>query len=114
MTPLDALGGAFVTEAFEMQGLKVPNLMITTFSLHLRNNLVGSGRFITALPVSVLRINETRHSLKELPIKLSLQPSPVAIVKLRNRTLGPVVQLFVQTAREVAKSLVGYPRLRET
>jgi DNA-binding transcriptional LysR family regulator len=111
MTPLDALGGAFVAEAFRTQGLKVPNLMITTFSLHLRNNLVGSGQFITALPGSVLRINGRRHALKELAVQLSVQPSPVAIVTLRNRTLGPVVQLFIQAAREVAKAFAGRPRL---
>ena len=110
MTPLDAIGGAFVADAFRKRGLKVPNLVITTFSLHLRNNLVSSGQFITALPHSVLRINGKRHSLKELPIELSVQPSPVAIVTLRNRTLGPVVQLFIQCARAVAKSFAGQPR----
>ena len=110
MTPLDALGGLFVTEAFRMSGLKAPNLVITTFSIHLRNNLVGSGQFITALPASVLRINSKSHSLKELPIELSIQPSPVAIVTLRNRTLSPAVQVFIQCAREVAKSMVGTPK----
>jgi DNA-binding transcriptional LysR family regulator len=105
MTPLDALGGRFVSEAFGVDGLKPPNLVVTTFSIHLRNHLVGSGRFVTALPASVLRINGRRHLLKELPIKLTAQPSPVAIVTLRNRTLGPAVQLFIQCAREVAKSM---------
>jgi hypothetical protein len=30
---------------------------------------------------------------------------PVGIVTLKNRTLSPVVQLFIDSAREVAKSL---------
>ncbi len=113
MTPLDALGGAFVAEAFRTSGLKPPNLVISTFSIHLRNNLVGSGQFITALPASVLRVNGKRHSLKELPIQLPGQQSPVAIVTLRNRTLGPAVQLFIQCAREVAKSMAGVPKARK-
>jgi DNA-binding transcriptional LysR family regulator len=108
MTPLDALGDSFVVKAFRTRGLKVPSLVVTTFSIHLRNNLVGSGQFITALPDSVLRIYRKLHSLKELPIELSVRP-PVAVVTLRNRTLGPVVQLFIQCAREVAKSLAGRP-----
>jgi DNA-binding transcriptional LysR family regulator len=108
MTPLDALGDSFVTKAFRVRGLKAPSLVITTFSIHLRNNLVGSGKFITALPASVLRLYRKRHSLKELPIELSVHP-PVAVVTLRNRTLGPTVQLFLQCAREVAKSLSGRP-----
>jgi DNA-binding transcriptional LysR family regulator len=113
MPPPDVLGAYFLTEAFILRGVKVPNFVITTFSLHLRNNLVGSGRFITALPRSVLQVIGKRHSLQELPIKLSVQPSPVAIVTLRNRTLGPAVQVFIQCAREVAKSFTGQPRLRK-
>jgi hypothetical protein len=49
---------------------------------------------------SVLRIYRKRHALKELPIELSIRP-PVAAVTLRNRTLGPTVQLFLQCAREL-------------
>jgi len=105
MTPLDALGDSFVASAFRKRGLEPPSLIITTFSIHLRNNLVGNGEFITALPRSVLQIYRSAHVLRELPIDLSVQP-PVAIVTLRNRTLTPGVQLFIQCAREIAKSFV--------
>jgi hypothetical protein len=50
---------------------------------------------------SVLRIYRKRYALRELPIELSIRP-PVAAVTLRNRTLGPTVQLFLQCARELA------------
>ena len=103
MTPLDALGDAFLANAFAMRGIRSPSLAITTFSIHLRNNLVAGGNFITALPESVLRICRKRYSLKELPIELSVR-LPVAIVTLRNRTLGPVVQSFIACARDAAKS----------
>jgi DNA-binding transcriptional LysR family regulator len=103
MTPLDALGDAFLANAFAVRGLKPPSLVITTFSIHLRNNLVSGGNFITALPESVLRVCRKRYALKELPIDLSVRP-PVAIATLRNRTLGPVVQSFIACARETAKS----------
>jgi DNA-binding transcriptional LysR family regulator len=105
MPPLDALGGSFMPEAFQRRGLALPRLAITTFSLHLRNNLVGNGQFITVLPRSVLQVYAKHHSLKALPIALSVQTSPVAIVTLRNRTLGPVALSFIQCAREVAKTL---------
>ena len=103
MTPLDALGDSFVGGAFRRRGLKLPRMIITTFSIHLRNNLVGSGEFITALPRSVLQMYRRPHLLKELPIDLSVRP-PLAIVTLRNRTLTPGVQLFIQCARDVAQS----------
>ena len=105
MTPLDALGELSVAKAFRVRGLKAPSFVITTFSIHLRNNLVGDGNFITALPASVLRLYRKRHGLKkELPIELAVRP-PVAAVTLRNRTLGPTAQSFIRCARDVAASL---------
>jgi DNA-binding transcriptional LysR family regulator len=113
MTPLNALGDSFVTKAFRARGLKVPSLLITTFSIHLRNNLVSGGKFITALPRSVLQVYRKLHSLYELPIDLSVHP-PVAVVTLRNRTLGPTAQSFIQCAREVARSHAERPHPRAT
>jgi DNA-binding transcriptional LysR family regulator len=105
-SPLDALGESFVGHAFKARGLKEPSLLITTFSIHLRNNLVSGGKFITALPASVLRIYRKLHSLKELPIELSVRP-PVAVVTLSHRTLAPTAQSFIQCARDVATSFAG-------
>jgi DNA-binding transcriptional LysR family regulator len=104
LTPLDALAGLHLTEAFEAQGLKPPMPTVATFSIHLRNNLASRGRYIAVLPRSVLRLSVDQYGLKELPIKLSIKPSPVAIVTLRNRTLTPAVRIFIEAAREIAKS----------
>ena len=82
--------------------------LITTFSIHLRNNLVGGGDFITALPASVLRIYRKLHSLTELPIELSVRP-PVAVVTLSHRTLAPTAQSFIQCARDIATSFASRP-----
>jgi DNA-binding transcriptional LysR family regulator len=105
-SPLDALGASFVGHAFRSRGLKEPSLLITTFSIHLRNNLVSSGNFITALPASVLRIYRKLHALTELPIELSVRP-PVAVVTLSHRTLAPTAQSFVQCARDIATSFAA-------
>jgi DNA-binding transcriptional LysR family regulator len=104
LTPLDVLAGLFVTDAFEARGLKPPRPNIATLSIHLRNNLAGRGRYIAVLPRSVLRLSAQQYGLKELPIKLSSRPSPVAMVTLRNRTLTPAVRVFLESAREIAKS----------
>jgi DNA-binding transcriptional LysR family regulator len=42
--------------------------------------------------------------LKALPIDLRAKPPPWSIVKLRQRTVSPVVQLFIDHLRDVAKS----------
>jgi hypothetical protein len=38
-----------------------------------------------------------------LPVELSMARIPIGVVTLRNRTLTPVLRLFLETARDVAK-----------
>ena len=40
-----------------------------------------------------------------MPVKLQYTRVPVGIVTLKNRTLSPVAQLFIDHARDVAKPL---------
>jgi DNA-binding transcriptional LysR family regulator len=111
LTRLDVLAGQFLSDAFEARGLKPPLPNVSTFSIQLRNNLASRGRYVAVLPQSVLRFSADRYELTELPIKLSDRPSPVAIVTLRGRTLTPAVRVFVECAREIAKS---FPRHRKS
>ena len=60
---------------------------------------------MTVLPTSVLQFRGKALGLKMLPIKLPVQPRPVAFVKLKHRTLSPVAQQFVECAREITKPL---------
>jgi hypothetical protein len=43
--------------------------------------------------------------MKELPVKLPIRPWLITIVTLKNRTLSPIVERFIECAREVAKEL---------
>jgi LysR family pca operon transcriptional activator len=54
----------------------------------------------------VLRFGVNRRLVKVLPVDLSVPPWPVGVMTLKNRTVSPVVQLFIERAREVAKALV--------
>jgi hypothetical protein len=38
--------------------------------------------------------------LKELTVDIPIRPWPVAILTLKNRTLSPVVERFIEGARE--------------
>jgi DNA-binding transcriptional LysR family regulator len=67
--------------------------------------LPDGGRFIAALPESVLRFN--RGNLHELPIDLPEPPWPVVLVAAKKRALNPVAERFIEIAREVAKSFAG-------
>jgi DNA-binding transcriptional LysR family regulator len=83
----------------------MPKATLSTYSVQLRTHLVATGEFIAVVPKSVLRLNAERFFLKALPVKLPIRPWPVAIVTLKNRTLSPIVQLFIENARITARSL---------
>lgn len=89
-------------EAFAACGLELPQERVTSSSILLRNHLLATGRFVTVLPLSVLRYNAKRWDLKALPIDLGVKPRSVAMLTLRNRTPGAVTKLFAEHMRAVA------------
>jgi DNA-binding transcriptional LysR family regulator len=97
-----------LADAFRARGLDAPKTVLKTLSIHLRTNLLDSGRFITALPQSVVRLYGKRLSLKVLPIEMPIRAWPVAIVTLKNRTLGPVVERFIECTRALTKPLARH------
>jgi DNA-binding transcriptional LysR family regulator len=98
---------SYVAEAFRAQGLGMPQVGLTTFSMHIRSHFLSEGKFLTAIPESLAE----RYSLKILPVALPIRPFPVAIVTLKNRTLSPVVERFIECAREAVRSIAArHPR----
>jgi DNA-binding transcriptional LysR family regulator len=112
--PANAWGGALVAEAFARRGLAAPNFVISTLSIPLRSELAGQGDFITLLTKSVIRTFGQRYAVKVLPIELPEHKSPIGIVMLKNRTLGPAAKLFTQCARETAKDIADHTIQRHT
>jgi DNA-binding transcriptional LysR family regulator len=104
-TPLNELPGSLVKDAFQASGLTLPQPKIVSYSVHLRNRHLSTGRYLTVMPRSLLRFTDMPALLKELPVKLPIKPRPVAIVALKDRTLSPVAKLFIDCARKVTKSL---------
>jgi DNA-binding transcriptional LysR family regulator len=80
-------------------------MRVTTFSAWLRAYLLVTGDFLTAMPKSLLRLNVEGIGLKQLPIDLPTARFPVAVVTLKNRTLSPAVELFLERLRTYVKSL---------
>lgn len=96
---------ALIAEAFGAAGLAIPREKVSAGSIVLRNHLLATGRFLDVLPDSVLRLNAKQWSLKALPVALGVKPRSIAIVRLKNRSLSPVVEVFVEQLRLVAKSM---------
>ena len=105
LPPQDSALGAIAAEAFRASRLDYPTVSVTTIPPEMRMSLLTTGHFLTILPASGLRFPVKQPNLKVLPIELPLARVPNGIVTLKNRTLSPVAQLFIEHAREVAKSL---------
>ena len=105
LTESDTLSYLRVAEAFAARGLGVPKRVLLTISTHLRVNLAASGNYITTFPNSTLRVYGDRFSLKVLPIDLRARPWPAVIVTLKNRTLSPVVERFIQYVRDFTRPM---------
>ena len=100
--PADDVGGRVVVDAFRARGLAEPRVAVTTYSIHLRHSLAADGRFIAALPASVLRFNA--GNLRELPIDLPEPSWPVAIATPKRRSTNPIVARFIESARDIANT----------
>jgi DNA-binding transcriptional LysR family regulator len=105
LPPLDSFYGSLIEKSFLSIGTKMPHAAVFTFSWPLRERLVRGGRLLTTAPGFMMR-SPTKHPwLRALPVELSATSRPIAIVTLKNRTLSPVAQLFVDSAREVTRQL---------
>lgn len=89
-------------EAFGAKGLVVPDGRIVSSCVLMRNHLLATGRFVTVLPASVLQYNASKWALRALPIKLRTAPRPIAAILLKDRTISPPVQLFIEHLRQRA------------
>ena len=110
LTPPNEVLSSPIAAAFHAQGLETPRATVVSFSFHLRNYLLANTDFLSLIPASMLRLFNARQTvLKALSVDAAIAPLPVAIVTLKNRTPTPEVQLFVDCAREVAKTIMKAP-----
>jgi DNA-binding transcriptional LysR family regulator len=112
--PADNAVRALIVEAFRTRGLAGPRDKVTSHSMPVRLHLLATGRFLTVIAGCVLKHNADRWSLKALPVDFGVHRLPIAIVTLKNRTLSPAVQLFIEHARSVAKSMKAPPVRRSS
>jgi DNA-binding transcriptional LysR family regulator len=101
----DTVVGSLVAEAFAASGLELPRANVVTVSTQLNCALTALGPYLTLVPGSMLHFSGKRLGLHALPVDLPIPPWPVAITTLKNRTVSPIAQLFIASARECAKPL---------
>jgi DNA-binding transcriptional LysR family regulator len=96
--------GSIIPEAFRARGLAVPRHAVKSNSGHLFFSLVATGRFISALPASIIRLNGKRLGIKGLPFEFPIKPDPICIATLKGRSINPASRLFIECARQLSKS----------
>jgi DNA-binding transcriptional LysR family regulator len=100
--------GKYVVEGFHSLGLTAPK-GVASDSIPLRNKLLSTNRYISVLPRSLLHFCAKELAVKVLPVTIPGTRQPAEIVTLKNRTLSPAVQVFIEYVRELAK---GLPKMR--
>ena len=112
LTPPDNWPNVYMAEAFRARGLAMPKIMLTTFSIPLRANLVATGPYISAFQMSVVLQNAEQFPLKVLPIDLPPRRWALALVTMKNRTLSQVAQRFIEHIRAFTRAMDA-PALRK-
>jgi DNA-binding transcriptional LysR family regulator len=98
---------AVVQQAFEAEGILVPSASVAADSVLVRVHLIATGRFVSVFPASVLRSVVAQMSFKVLPIKFKVKAPPIVSIRLKNRTVSPVTELFIEHLRAVANFQTG-------
>jgi DNA-binding transcriptional LysR family regulator len=105
LPPRDTGLGAFAEDAFRARGLELSQATVITYSMHMCRKLLETGRFLTMLPRYTLMLPGKHPALRALPVELANSRAPVAIITLNRRTISPLAELFIKTARTVTKPL---------
>ena len=109
LMPQETATWSVVVEAFRARGLGMPRLAVRSNSPHLYYAMVHTGRFLSVAPASTVLMSGKRLGLKALPVDISIRPAPIGIVTLKNRTISPVAQLFIDCAHKLARLLAKHP-----
>jgi DNA-binding transcriptional LysR family regulator len=102
-SPPGGVLNTLVVEAFRASGLEPPRATVYTDATNVRIRLATTEGFLTVVPASVLKLRPKHESLRKLPVELPTTHRQIGIITLKNRTLSPLAQLFIECAREVAK-----------
>jgi DNA-binding transcriptional LysR family regulator len=102
--PPDSPIGAYIADCFRAAGLDPPHSQVTSFSVPLCLRMVEQEGYLAMLPISMLA-EGTHWNLRMLRVDIPHVPRPTGIVTIRNRTIGPLADEFIASARAFEKAL---------
>lgn len=109
MPDYDNPAGSLIADGFRSEGIPLKARVVSN-SLAIRIRLVATQGFLTMLPGSMLHFGAKRLPVKPLPVALPIKSQKYEIVTLKNRTLSPVAETFIEALRAMARPLnrAGY------
>jgi DNA-binding transcriptional LysR family regulator len=105
LSPADSFLGRIVADLFHRRKLALPLAVVTTISIYMRLNLLASGRFLSVMPLTMLRHRSNSAWLRALNVDLSDSSAPIASITLKKRRGGGAVKLFQEACVEVCKTM---------
>lgn len=105
LSPPDSFLGRVVVDVFRRRKLSLPPAIVTTLSVHMRLNLLASGRFLTMLPERMVRQRANRAWLRALDIDLPESRGPIASITVKKRNAGGPLKLFQQACRDADRDI---------
>lgn len=105
ISPVELRADSPVVAGFAALGLPMPRMWVQGGSLNARFALLDSGRYVTAMPGAFLHFARHRHNLTLLPVALPRWTAPNMLMTLRQHSLSPVVTVFLEIVRELARPL---------
>jgi DNA-binding transcriptional LysR family regulator len=107
LPPYDSVAGSLLLQLFRANNVEPPEPSIATLSVQLTVTLIAGGRFVGLLPRSTAQFNAKRVGLQILPMQLPGARIAAGVIMVKNRTLSPLADLFIDCARDVAKSIAS-------
>jgi DNA-binding transcriptional LysR family regulator len=98
----DSLTTALAIEAFRVSGLELPRATVVTPSLSMRNRLLTTGGFLTAIHGFALAVPGT-SPIRPLAVAMPNTRRPIALITLKKRALSPLAEYFMDNMRAIAK-----------
>jgi DNA-binding transcriptional LysR family regulator len=106
--PPDSPFGSVVHAAFHAEGLDLPRAVVTSL-LPLRASLLPTGRFLMMVPQMVSDITVEKPVFRCLALSLPMTRRPFGIITVKNRSLSPPAELFIDHARKLAATVSRRP-----
>ena len=107
LAPLDSFPGQIVAHIFARKKLSLPAAVVTTTSIYLRLNLLASGRFLSMMPLELIRHPSNRAWLRALNIDLGDGSAPIALITIKKRACSGAVRLFQTASIETCTDING-------